>query len=364
MCGVQVATHIADYEHSVNKDCVLVHAYFGQSLPKYVKKNLKLLRKTFPEKRIALITNIENEDSFLKKLQIELSKFELYAERDNYFNSNLKRDVGFRNDFWYTSLIRLIAVCDWQRKNHVPVLHIESDVIILPDFPFSKLESLAGEIAFPKSKPDLGVASVVFIRNAEASNKVIDFCEKSIAEDEVLNDMSFLGKLSNQKDLLNVTILPTIPRKVILENQLNHDSDQHMMKISSLSDYFGGCFDAAAFGQYFLGDDPRNNRGRKRLFQNIYDFDLKLSGFRVRIIENSLIASNDKERFPLFCLHIHSKDLRAFSFGSLKILLLIRNIQCKLGVHSVLTYHVFKFWMNPIKHRIKLFLKKEISAFR
>jgi hypothetical protein len=357
MCGARAATPTVDFK-LLNRNCVLVHAYFGEQLPMYVKKNLLLLRKTFPERRIVFITNNKQQCQEIAKRGIEISEFNVYERESRYISNHMKRDSSFRNDFWFLSLIRLIAVCDWQIRNDTPLLHIESDVILFPNFPFSKLEALQVEIAFPKSRPDLGVASILYLNGSSTAKKLINFCAECILESPDLNDMTLLAKLLQRKDIFNFGILPTAPKKISKEIGAVGVPDSQLLEISSLSEYFEGCFDAAAFGHFFLGDDPRNNRGRKRLFQNLYNFDLNLTNSRLSVKNSNLVASLDGFNFSLFCLHVHSKDLKAFNMKSLWVLLCLRNLQIKRGPKSLVTYQIIKFWLGPYKHKLKKALER------
>jgi hypothetical protein len=118
------------------------------------------------------------------------------------------------------------------------------------------------------------------------------------------------GVLSKHPEL--VTLLPSGPS--IRELYLSGTSNQFVSSQSEGLSIFGGLFDGAAIGQYLLGDDPRNNRG----VRNIY-FESGYSALRAKELNynysnnrNFLNVIADATTIPLFALHVHSKDVRAF----------------------------------------------------
>jgi len=87
---------------------------------------------------------------------------------------------------------------------------------------------------------------------------------------------------------------------------LNHDFES-----------FGGIFDAAALGQFLGGIDPRNDAAQGPGFVNetaMYSPE-ELPVSWERDSENRLVpmAMHAGKSFPVFNLHIHSKNLKAFS---------------------------------------------------
>jgi hypothetical protein len=78
-------------------------------------------------------------------------------------------------------------------------------------------------------------------------------------------------------------------------------------------------FDAISIGQYFFGIDPRNYKGRKKLFREDLDHWVKPSQYEFKWINDSLIENNGGLQYQVYSLHIHSKDAKVFSLRSLKI---------------------------------------------
>lgn len=94
----------------------------------------------------------------------------------------------------------------------------------------------------------------------------------------------------------------------------NNDTDEHNF-VTKNFDKFNYIFDAAAIGQYLGGVDPRNIPGNTKGFVNetcVINFD-KYSfiwKFENNIIKPFIIIDNIK--YPIFNLHIHSKNLKDF----------------------------------------------------
>jgi hypothetical protein len=75
---------------------------------------------------------------------------------------------------------------------------------------------------------------------------------------------------------------------------------------------FNGCFDAAAYGVYYLGTDPRNARGVSHLYtlRKEHKLPFGISDI-IYIAESSSIRVTALEfEYSLFCLHNHSKNAK------------------------------------------------------
>jgi hypothetical protein len=121
--------------------------------------------------------------------------------------------------------------------------------------------------------------------------------------------MTILGKVANEL-LIPYVSLPTIRSS---EDFIQSVETEKFFKNFN---YFGGCFDALAYGMFLLGSDPRNRRGLSELFKKRPE--------QVMPRNVSSIRSNDKgtaievqlesgTSYKLFCLHNHSKNLKVWS---------------------------------------------------
>jgi hypothetical protein len=239
----------------------------------------------------------------------------------------------FRDNFWFSTLRRFLVFEEFMRLHPEPMLHIESDVLLSKDFPFSKFENVSQMFAFPLISNIQGIPSVLFLQSIEASIRLRSLTIAETVSNPATTDMLILRKLSEQS-INQVLILPSGPSNNICYRQ---NTEKEYLKFQDVGlDFFEGIFDGAALGQYLFGDDPRNNRGIRNLF-----IDSKYSSLVASKLEfafsprSEFIEVKDGDVFrPVFSLHIHSKDVRAFSQNSGSKFLLMRLTQSKNGKRS------------------------------
>jgi hypothetical protein len=268
--------------------------HIGAALPKYLLLNLRSTAERFPNISIVLITDSKPN----------LSDFPQNIEIVNYVRtpqtadlaSNLMHDKTFRNNFWFHSFERLIAVLQLQiERPQKKVLHIESDVLLFPTFPFDSFENetLA---RWPKQGVDLDTASIFFVPSKEIARLILDKIYDILKKDTLATDMKCLPIIAKSLGSL-FEYLPTKP-------PVGHEG----------SSSNAGLFDALGWGMYFAGIDPRNNYGLTvisdlgtfqvgecELYPPNYSFVATDDGFKV---------SYEGKDYDLHNLHIHSKNLR------------------------------------------------------
>jgi hypothetical protein len=73
-------------------------------------------------------------------------------------------------------------------------------------------------------------------------------------------------------------------------------------------------FDAASFGIYLTGGDPRNNRGWLDYYKDVNDHGAKPSEYIFSLTkENTILATSRTSEFVIQNLHIHSKNPKIFA---------------------------------------------------
>ena len=291
----------------------LVFAHFETKLPRHLKVNLDRVASLFPDQELVLITD-------LKKLRpISGVKLQKYSNSDarNILELSLNHPMEFRRKFWLTTLLRLVAVAEYVKAQDEPVLHIESDVLIAEDFPIEAFELLNTEVAFPLVSPGLGVASTFFIRDKKAAENFLDFIYGAVKVNPNTTDMKILFEYaSNHAD--RVTVLPTTPMNP--EAFQNPTSEVSIETLTGNLDFFGGIFDTVDMGFFLLGEDARNHRGIRKLrtldplsFVNLRYLDFIFSETRNFLNVNEGFSG---KIYPVYSLHVHSKDLAAFRLST------------------------------------------------
>ena len=83
--------------------------------------------------------------------------------------SNLKLRSRFRNNFWLLSLERLLVLSEVHNEYlESRILHIESDVLLLPNFPWDIFNDL-NTLFWSTYEPDRDVAALLFSPSAKES---------------------------------------------------------------------------------------------------------------------------------------------------------------------------------------------------
>lgn len=277
-------------------DTPIVLIYLNNRITKYIQQNLKLLSKTFPNRRIVLLSNNENNRRRVPKYSnisfYLLTNFEQqYSELTD--QSNLPRN--FRNGFWISTIARFKALEIFMlQEGEKSVFHIEADVLLLPNFPFDCKVFEEPKLAFPYVSQDVAAASVFYVGEVSVLTDFNNFIRKSIADEPGITDMKILGNYGSIKQ------------------------DQVVRLYSGFGEIVNTCgnhiFDAATFGMYLTGQDPRNSKGFVRTYFDVDDHAVKPSKiiFNYNEKKEAVVRLGDKN-YTLANLHVHSKQSKYFS---------------------------------------------------
>jgi hypothetical protein len=284
--------------------------YLGNPLPDYFLANLEYIESVFPEHKKSFISDMTENLEIAMKLNFDTFKCPSYQNIKLFSEINLYAPYDFRNGFWFHTFARFIALAEYQNIINEPLLHVEGDVVLLPSFPFELL-SACQKIAFPLVSLSAGAASILFLPSAQLSELLTSQTLEIIRSGRYLTDMGALAEFATLNPE-NVEILPTFNSN----SQMFRDETERR-EIDLLSKNFEkymGFFDALSFGQFFLGEDPRNNWGKRLVYKNRPGEPFLISNFQFRVENNRLFVRDlhgmDSE---LFSLHVHSKDIRAFN---------------------------------------------------
>jgi hypothetical protein len=194
-------------------------------------------------------------------------------------------------------------------KHDKPLLHVESDVVLSPDFPIEVFGKISTPFAFPIVSKERGIASTLFIRDQISAQFLWDFTKTCVRENPLVSDMQVLFKL-RECHPEKVTELPTAPNELHLDRRFPS---------ATKTDVFGGYFDGHDFGVFVGGTNPWNQRAISRLHtripgsllafnsENLY-FDKERDFLSIRIEKPEIQAK-------LYSLHVTNKN--PFFFGSM-----------------------------------------------
>lgn len=248
-----------------------------------------------------------------------------------------KYPKNFRNNFWFSSLVRLSLLARFMNLSNKPTIHVESDVVLAQDFPMKEFSQIPTPFAYPIVSNERGVASTLFVRDREAANFLWQFSKIVVKQNPLASDMQILFELWKRHSEL-VTRLPSSP------SYLYREFTQKQQNID-----FSGCFDGHDFGIYIGGTNPWNKRGVSEIRSKIkgshlvFDYD---SIFYDKSRKFVSIHNKGVDTVPLYSLHITSKSPIFFTRRLLAPFLRIW-LQCYLRIKK--TFHPFVFAIMVIK---------------
>lgn len=319
-----------------------VWVHLGQQrIPRYLELSLKTFANLFRDQELILLID---KNKPIKNLGIENLRIQRIAFLDDEWirlKKNLNHDLQFRNEFWFNSLARFKALHAYMEVEKVDkMLHVESDVIFLPNFPVHKFRNLGDKLAYSLQSDGHGIASIFYVGSRAILSDFLRFASEEVGRNGKSTDMTILFNFFESFPE-KVFVLPNLSKSnSILENE-EHDNTINHPDPREATEYFGGVFDAISIGQYLFGIDPRNGRGKKVLFHEDSTHWVKPSLFRFFWREDSLIAENDGKELEVFNLHVHSKDEKAFSYRSLRKELISNYRRARDGEATEVLWNVF-----------------------
>lgn len=284
--------------------CVFVH--LGNTSPNHLFLNLQRFIKIFPEIELVFIGDSAKNINRAKSYGIKTRFFDRTKNPLTRMPA-LSAGFNFRDGFWHYTLERIYAVVDWHSHNPAKkVLHVESDLLLTPDFPFEEFATLTG-CAWPRVNHKTDMAGLLYIDNYKSSEKLVTELTQILNANPALNDMTALNLIAKQ-NVDWVKILPTWS-----ETWASTGVSQEYV---SLTAHFGGIFDAASLGTWILGQDPRNHWGIVRRFDVFSDYILNFTNFKFHVDDRgSFFADYEGQLSKVFTLHVHSKELKYFKIN-------------------------------------------------
>lgn len=329
----------------------IVFVHFGSKFPKHLILNIKRTCDLFPNHTVVLI-NDRSENIEINRSNFRRSNFTL-DEDYQIVDRNLEHPKAFRNNFWFTSLARIFALCDYVILNNSPILHIESDVLISGDFPIDRFTLCDRPIAYTVVGKQSGVASILWLENATAARNLRDYAMSSAKSEAMTTDMRILGTFQEDFPQL-IRVLVSFPNS----NAKSYRSlpSQIFEDFSYTLDLFDGFFDAADVGRYLFGDDPRNHRGFKLLRQQLATSYLLPGEMEYKYSEKRNfidVSSSPQNRY--FSLHIHSKNVKLFKEERIpELFLRAINDQAKPTTRILVLSTLFNSVRNSLIRRLKV----------
>ena len=227
---------------------------------------------------------------FLKLVDVE--------KLDDPFNFKGKStlDKEFRGGFWFHTSARFFVIHSFMFKYGVKdVIHIENDVLLYYNVDKEFVYGTDKKLYIPFDTDERNIASIVYIPDSNIFGQILEHYDFG------KNDMCNFSEIRKRTGLIqNLPIFVSDPLRPFVTN--------------GFQKYI---FDAAAIGQLVGGVDPRNAAGDTRGFVNEtcvikykdegHIFWKLTDGFTKPFIKTKGVD------VPIFNLHIHCKNLAAFT---------------------------------------------------
>jgi hypothetical protein len=269
----------------------IVFVHLGPSPAEHLWMNVSSIKERFPGMAITVIYSDDIHKPKIQECQVDSYEY-VTRSGDNQLLESLSNNLDFRGGFWRYSLERLIALESWHVENspEKSFLHIESDILILNNFPFDNFGSIEN-LAWIKFNDSHDVSALLYSPNFEFTKWLACRIREEIAKNLGLTDMTVLSIIRNSSPD-KVYLLPTIS--------------------SPTSDLFEGLFDGASIGMWLHGRDPRNHYGLVSRHIPLPNSDDKAEIPKYRMSDGLLSINIGSVVVPLFNLHVHSKNRSLF----------------------------------------------------
>jgi hypothetical protein len=327
-----------------------------------VLANAVYLAETFPNHEILVITDSVSQGKRLDSHGIASWVCSDIRESWSKVSKSSSHSNKFRDDFWFKTIARFYAIYEYFALfPQIPILHVEADVWLSPNFPLHILESLEAKIAYPLKSSLEGIASTLYISEFSLLRSLITFSEESFVENPYSTDVTILGSFyRNFPDKFEN--LPTLPKGAeILRDSKNRELSN---LLSANFDKYSGIFDASTLGIHYTGVDPRNNWGFRTLFKTP-DAPMDLRRAKFRIIEELPYLGTEGVLTEIYSLHVHSKDKRLFHRDSyLKRMIKISSFTQQKTINEFDGIHSFIILGKTFIIKILLRIRDSARALR
>lgn len=208
-------------------------------------------------------------------------------------------DHEFRHGFWIHTFERLFALDKFHHSNpDCKLIHIESDVILMPNFPWDKFQNL-NKLAWLNVNNENDIAALIYLDSIEHTAALSNFLTRTLSRNPKTTDMFAMREFALSNSEIH-TYLPSITkgtkRKELKEFALPGEHDPNS---------FDGIFDPLAVGIWFFGQDPKNSYGFAIRYVDQSHHFIDASGIKAVYDQGVL---RDQVGNNIYSLHIHAKN--------------------------------------------------------
>lgn len=296
----------------------VIFVHIGDDLPSYALHSLTMASRTL--KNPLVLLHSANHLRPIKGVKtVKISENWYRKDQFQILKSSTSVDKLFRQGFWLHAIERLFVLRDFAKHYGLnEFFHSELDILFLvKELDSGPLDSFATGIFLPPEGPQRALASLIYVNETHALDKLIDFIQRQ-------------ASLGNEMKLLGFFLMKHPELAHALPSDRIFDQDWPFGHRSSGTEF--GLVDSSGFGQFIFGPDPRNSTGSTYTRYTSKGLSANFEGlqFQYRPITNRLQISEPKGRkFSVVSLHVHSK---IFSILRFRVFLTIFFAATNLGV--------------------------------
>jgi hypothetical protein len=274
-----------------------VFIHLGSSSPKHLWLNLKRHREMFPQVPLDLVLSDKRLRQFVPE-GVNVIDYQRTVELDEVLHG-LELSPSFRKGFWHFTIERLLVL----KQVHMihpddAILHVESDVLLMPSFPWQQLK-YQRKLMWGRADANEDIAALVFSPNFELTELLTKLITEEMVSNSLTSDMRALRATAKQ---------------------LPKEKFDYLCFSFEQPSFFGGLFDVLAFGMWLGGMDPSNARGLQTFHISMPHHTVRANEFSYHLIGNKLFAKRGLEQREIFSLHVHSKEPKVFGSNWLETL--------------------------------------------
>ena len=300
----------------------VVQVHLGDTVPPFLYEQLRQLRLFNPSLPVFLILNSGAlyDSRTLDRLGVTVVRKEAIRKCRNHrrFLALKSLDQRYWKPFWRSASERFFLIESFLAACGIKsVVHLENDVMLYVglDRLMPVLASSYGHIAVTMDGDRRCIPGFAYIHDRESLSRMNDFVT-GISILKRYNDMQSLGAFMREVGPPACDSLPVVPDRYRplfgFANRLGEKVESGYFDRRYRE--FGGVFDAAALGQYLGGVDSRSAKDTRGFVNETAVYDPRNFKLAWRVEGGLRVPFGEigDETFPVFNLHIHSKNLIPF----------------------------------------------------
>lgn len=276
--------------------------------PTYVTNAIRQVRLWNPNSPIYFVSNEQNREKVPSTCAFVAVESLRVTPRHARFNERYHLDTQFRHGFNRYTSERLFVLDEFLDQHSIrKCVHLENDTMVY--FDCRSIAPVVRSLPFKLYAPLLGNSHLTFgtvlVSDASEVSKLCAYLSDYLQKNEMYSAYCYF------KESTETAVLPSCPDTAFRPKHADIIMQQNrVMQVET----FGGIFDAAPLGQYIGGIDPRNGPSVPGYVNPLADYDVVSFQFKEEMLNGRKrwMLSYSGASYPIYALHIHSKQLQSF----------------------------------------------------